>query len=234
MAAVALAVGVVHARDLGVLVLPIHEGKITTSLLYEHLKVQDDFDARGRADFTAQASGAQVSYGITDQLAISVKGGVLLDPQEDAQGSQWQSRAGTLYGIDLYNEVFPATPGWRPGIQVSGGVTGFQVPLDRTNSVTGSWQTIDQMMSGIEYHGAVLATFKAWKAEPYAGVRGFGSHVTWQDNQTNPGVISGHAHGNISLVVGLPVQILKDVRLEAEGRFVNETAVTAGFTVAVF
>ena len=234
MATVALVAGFVHARDLGVLVLPIHEGKFTTSLLYENLKLTDDFDARGRADFTAQAAGAQVSYGITDTVALSVKGAELIDPQEDAQGSQWQSRAGTLYGIDLYNEVFPATPGWRPGVQLSGGVTGFQVPLDRTNSVTGSWQTIDQMVSGFEYHGAVLAMFKIWRTDPYAGVRGFGSHVNWQDNQANPGVITGHAHGNISLVAGLPVQITKDVRFEAEGRFVNETAVTAGFTIAIF
>jgi predicted RNA binding protein YcfA (HicA-like mRNA interferase family) len=76
--------------------------------------------------------------------------------------------------------------------------------------------------------------FKIWRTDPYAGVRGFGSHVNWQDNQANPGVITGHAHGNISLVAGLPVQITKDVRFEAEGRFVNETAVTAGFTIAIF
>lgn len=222
----------VLARDLGVLVLPIHEGKWTSSLLYEHLKLTDDFDTRGQGDFTSNVAGAQVSYGITDQIAVSIKGGSLIDPQEDAQGSQWQSRAGYLYGIDLYNEVFPATPGLIPGIQLSGGVTGFQVPLDRTN-VSGSWQTIDQKMSGFEYHGAVLAVFKAGPAEPYAGVRGFGSSVNWQDNQS-PNSITGHAHGNVSLVAGLPIQITKDVRFVAEGRFVNETAVTAGFTLATF
>lgn len=222
------------AQDLGVLVLPIHQGKLTSSLLYENLKESDDFDTRGRGDFTAQASGAQFSYGLTDQIAVSVKGATLIDPQENIQGSQWQSRAGYLYGIDLYNEVFPATPGWIPGIQLSGGVTGFQVPLDRTNdTMDGSWQTIDQKMSGYEYHGAVLATFKAAILEPYAGVRAFGSHVNWQDNES-PNSISGQAHGNISLVAGLPVQITKDVRFEAEGRFVNETAVTAGFTIAAF
>ncbi len=118
-------------------------------------------------------------------------------------------------------------------MQLSGGATGFQVPLDRTNA-SGTWQTIDQVMSGVEYHGAVLATFKAGPTEPYAGVRGFGSHVNWQDNQANPGVITGHAHGNISLVAGLPIQVSKDVRVEVEGRFINETAVTAGVTIAVF
>lgn len=166
---------------------------------------------------------------------MSVKAGSFIDPRVEAQGSAWESRAGYLYGADLYNEVFPATPGLRPGIQLSGGVSGFQVPLDRTNATTdGTWQTIDQKMSGVEYHGAVLATFKAWMTEPYAGVRGFGSKVTWQDNQADPGVITGHAHGNISLVAGLPVQISKDVRVVAEGRFVNETAVTVGFTVASY
>jgi hypothetical protein len=58
--------------------------------------------------------------------------------------------------------------------------------------------------------------------------------VTWQNNQADPGVIIGHAHGNVSLVAGLPVQISKDVRIVAEGRFVNETAVTVGFTVASY
>ena len=107
------------------------------------------------------------------------------------------------------------------------------MPLDRSN-VSGTWQTIDQKMSGYEYHGAVLATFKIGPAEPYAGIRGFAGQVTWQDNQANPGVITGHEHGHISLVAGLPVQVLKDVRIVAEGRFVNETAVTVGFTVACF
>jgi len=231
---VAFLAGLVHARDLGVLVLPVHQGKFTSSLLYENLKIQDDFDTRGRVDFKSNVVGAQFSYGITDQIALGIKGGTFVNPQADAQGSQWESRAGYLYGIDLYNEVFPATPGYRPGIQLSAGVTGFQVPFDRTN-VSGSWQTVDQLMSGVEYHGAVLATFKAGITEPYAGVRGFGSNVTWKDNQANnPASITGHAHGNISLVAGLPVQITKDVRFEAEGRFVNETAVTVGFTVATF
>ena len=179
------------ARDLGVLVLPIHQGKWTSSLLYENLKMSDDFDTRGRGNFTAQVSGAQFSYGVTDQVAVSIKGGTLINPQEDIQGSQWQSRAGYLYGIDLYNEVFPATPGWIPGIQLSGGATGFQVPLDRTN-ISGSWQTIDQNQSGFEYHGAVLSTFKVGIAEPYAGVRAFGSHVNWQDNQSGSGAAGSY------------------------------------------
>ena len=217
------------------LVLPVHQGKWTSSLLYEHLKIQDDFDTRGRVDFKSSVAGGQISYGITDQVAFAIKGGTFVDPRVEAQGGAWESRAGYMYGADLYNEVFPATPGLRPGLQISGGASGFQVPLDRTNFTTdGTWVTIDQKMSGVEYHGAVLATFKVWKSEPYAGVRGFGSHVNWQNNQASPGSITGHVHGNFSLVAGLPVQISKDVRFEAEGRFVNETAVTVGFTIAAF
>jgi hypothetical protein len=231
--------GFAHARDLGVLVLPIHEGKFTSSLLYENLHLQDDFDTYGRVDFKSNVAGAQFSYGITDQVAVSVKGGTFIDPEVEAQGSTWQSRAGYLYGVDLYNEVFPATPGLRPGLQLSGGVSGFQVPLDRTNwsgtpGVPGPWQTIDDKMSGVEYHGAVLATFKWWKTEPYAGVRGFGGQVNWQANELGGMGITGHEHGNISLIAGLPVQITKDLKFVAESRFVNETAVTAGFTVAAF
>ena len=221
---------------MGVLVLPVHEGKFTSSLLYENLKVQDDFDDRGRADFKSQAVGTSFSYSITDQIAVAVKGASLINSRVEAQGNAWESRSGYLYGIDLYNEVFPATPGWIPGIQLSGGVTGFLVPFDRF--ISGNTVTlIDQNQSGYEYHGAVLATFKVGIVEPYAGVRGFGSSVTWRDNQPAPGDpdhITGHAHGNISLVAGLPVQVTKDFRIEVEGRFVNETAVTAGFTVAVF
>ena len=226
----------VHARDLGVLVLPVHEGKFTSSLLYGHLKLQDDFDTRGRADFKSDVAGASFSYGITDQVAVAVKGGTLIDPRVEAQGNAWESRAGYLYGIDLYNEVFPATPGWMPGVQLSGGVTGFQVPFDRL--ISGNTVTlIDQKQSGVEFHGAVVATFKAGPVEPYAGLRGFGSSVTWRDNNPAPDMpdhITGHAHGNISLVAGMPIQISKDVRFNLEGRFVNETAITAGFTVAAF
>ena len=103
--------------------------------------------------------GAQFSYGITDQVAVAIKGGVLVNPRVEAQGSQWESRSGYLYGIDLYNEVFPATPGWIPGVQLSGGVTGFQVPFDRF--ISGNTVTlIDQNQSGYEYHGAVLLAIK--------------------------------------------------------------------------
>jgi hypothetical protein len=223
------------ARDLGVLVLPIHQGKWTSSLLYEYLKVRDDFNTRGRVDFTGHVVGSAFSYGVTDQVALAIKGGVLVDLQEESQGSQWQSRAGYLYGLDVYNEAFPATGLW-PGVQLSGGVTGFQLPLDRTNA-TGSWQAIDQKLSGVEYHGAVLGVYKFGRLAPYAGLRGFGSTVTWRDNQatgSTPDHITGHAHGNISIVAGLPVQLTQEVRMQLEGRFINETAATVGFTIAAF
>ena len=237
-AAVLLLATVADARDLGVLVLPVHEGKFTSSLLYEHLKFQDDFDARGRVDVKSQVVGAVFSYGLTDQWGVAVKGGSLIDPSVEAQGSRWESRSGYLYGLDLYNEVFPATPGYRPGVQLSLGATGFLVPFDRlisNNTVT----LIDEKQTGVEYHGAVVATFKVGIVEPYGGVRVFGSNVNWQNNQattnsSDPDHITGHAHGNISLVVGAPVRIAKDVQFEIEGRFVNETAITTGFTVAVF
>ena len=223
-----------QARDLGILSLPVHQGKWTSSVLYEYSKVRDDFDSRGRADFTSSLVGAQFGYGITDQLAVAVKGGALVDPQEEAQGSRWESRAGYLYGMDLYNEVFPATA-VKPGVELNAGVSGFLIPLDRTN-VGGRWQAVDQRMSGVEYHGAVLGTLKWGKVSPYAGVRGFGNTVEWRDDNPGSGAasITGHAHGNISLVVGAPVQLTQEVRMQVEGRFVNETAATVGFTIAAF
>jgi hypothetical protein len=225
----------VFARDLGVLLLPIHQGKFTSTVMYESLKVHDDFDTRGRSDFKSNVTGAQVSYGVTDQIAVALKGGVFIDPEQDAQGNQWQSRAGYLYGIDLYNEVFPAT-GLRPGVQLSGGVTGFQVPFDRVITPSGV-SLIDQKLSGFDFHGAVIADLRCGRFSPYTGVRIFGRSVDWRDNRPVSGApdnIHGTSHGNISIVLGLPVQLTQDVKFQVEGILVNETAITAGFTVASF
>jgi hypothetical protein len=232
MLCIALLSGVAYPRDLGVLVLPIHQGKWTSSLLYEHLKVQDDFDGRGRVDFKSNVVGAQWSYGVTDRVALGVKGGAFVDPRIEAQGNAYESRAGYLYGLDLYNEVFPATE-VRPGVQLSGGLTGFQVPIDRivaSNSVS----SVDQKLSGLEYHVAVLATGRWKQLAPYAGLRGFGSTVYWRDNQAHDRVATGHARGLVSIVVGCPVQVTRELRFQVEGRFVSETAITAGLTLAAF
>ena len=67
---VVLTAGTAYPRDLGVLVLPVHQGKWTSSVLYEHLKLRDDFDTRGRVDFKSDVIGAQFNYGITDQIAL--------------------------------------------------------------------------------------------------------------------------------------------------------------------
>ncbi len=226
----------VYARDLGVLVPPVHKGKVTSSVLYEYLKVREDFENRGKADFRSHVTGAQFTYGIDDRTSVSLKGGVLIDSQEEAQATRWQSRAGYLYGIDLYNEVFPATE-LRPGVQVSAGVSAFQVPFDRVISSTGSVSLVDQKLSGIDYHGSVLLTYKIWRAIPYTGIRMFGRSVDWHDNQPAAGApanIVGHAHGNVSIVVGVPIQLTSDIRFQAEGVFVNETMITAGLTFATF
>ncbi len=217
------------------MLLPIHKGHVTSSLLYEHLKFKDDFNTRGEATFKAQIVGAQFSCGVTDTVAIAIKGGSIIDPRVEASGSAWESRSGYLYGADLYNEVFPAT-GLRPGIQLSLGLTSFLVPLDRADISNSGMTPIDQKMTGMEYHGAVVASYKLGITQPYAGLRGFGSEVKWSNNSTgaNPDHITGHAQGNISVVVGTPVRITKDISFVVEGRFVNETAFTAGFTVASF
>ncbi len=226
----------VYARDLSVLVPEVHKGKITSSLLYEYLKVREDFETRGSADFRSHVAGTQFTYGIDDQNSVAIKGGVLMDPQVEAQSTKWQSRAGYLYGIDLYSEVFPATR-LRPGVQVSAGISAFQVPLDRVISSTGAVTLVDQKMSGIDYHGSVLLTYKWWRVIPYTGIRMFGRSVNWHDNQPvagQPANIVGHAKGNVSIVVGLPIQITPSVRFQAEGVFVNETMATAGLSFATF
>jgi hypothetical protein len=226
-----------YARDFGVSIPPVHKGKLTSSALYENLKVREDFNIRGEADFESHVAGAQFTYGITDQIAASVKGGVLINPQEEAQGTRWEGRAGYLYGIDLYNEIFPATE-YRPGVMISGGATGFLVPLDRQLNADGTVSLIDQRMSGVDYHASMLLFMKWNRFSPYTGVRLFGRSVDWHDNQSaingGPENISGHAHGNASIVVGLPVRISSEVQFHIEGAFVNETALTAGFTIAAF
>jgi hypothetical protein len=227
----------VYARDIGFSVPSIHAGKFTSSVLYEHLKVREDFDTRGKADFRSDAVGSQFTYGVTDQLAVGVKGGVLVDPRVNAQGTEWQSRAGYLYGFDLYNEIFPATEYW-PGVHGSLGVTGFQVPLDRQLMSDGTGILIDQKMSGIDYHGSLVLSMRWKSVSPYAGVRLFGRSVNWRDDQSavngGPGNIVGHAHGNASVVVGLPIKISSQVQFQAEAILISETALSAGFTFAAF
>jgi len=226
-----------HARDFGVSVPSIHQGKLTSSVLYQYLKVNEDFDTRGKADFKGQIVGSQFTYGISDQLAIGIKGGVILDPREEAQGTRWQGDTGYLYGLDLYNEIFPATGVW-PGVLASVGAAGFRVPLNRTIDAAGVSTLVDQRLTGVDYHASMLFAMKVWeRLAPYAGFRLFGRSVNWHDNQPTtgqPANSAGHPHGNISIVVGLPIQITPVVRFHAEGIFVNETAVTAGITVAAF
>jgi len=225
-----------QARDFGVFVPAIHAGKLTSSVLYEHLKVDEDFNTRGKADFTSQVVGPQFTYGITDQIAVAVKGGVLVDPEEDVQGSQWKGHSGYLYGLDLYNEVFPAT-GVRPGVQASIGASGFSVPFNRLVDSSGVTTLIDQHMTGIDYHASVLLSMKWKMLQPYGGVRLFGRSVNWRDNQPasgQPGTIVGHAHGNASLVLGLPVRLTKDLQFQFEAILINQTALTAGLTLAAF
>ncbi|OGR89520.1 MAG: hypothetical protein A2992_03695 [Elusimicrobia bacterium RIFCSPLOWO2_01_FULL_59_12] len=225
-----------YARDFGVSVPSIHKGKFTSSVLYEHLKVRDDFDARGKADFRSHVVGSQFSYGLTDQMAVSLKGGALVDPEEKAQGKIWQGRAGYLYGFDLYHEVFPATGYW-PGVQASAGVTGFLVPLSQMTGSTGTVTLVDQRITGLDYHGAVLLAMKSGRFAPYVGVRIYERTVGWHDNQpgpTDPANVGGSAHGNASLVLGVPVRISEAVQFQVEAMFVNQTAITAGLTIAVF
>jgi hypothetical protein len=226
--------GLAYARDLGVLVLPIHRGKSTSSMVYEELKVKDDFGTRGRVSTKSKITGVQFSYGMTDQIALAAKGGLMVDPRVEAQGKAWESRAGYLYGIDLYNEVFPAT-GVKHGLQLSLGIGGFQVPLDREISASEAVTLVDQKMSGFEYHGAVLFTCRLAQATPYVGLRGFGSTVYWRNHSPgSPDSITGHAHGNLSVVLGWPIQLRPDLRLQMEGRMVGETAFTAGLMLAAF
>jgi len=225
----------VFARDIAVFTQPIQKGKFASSLLYGHIKSTEDFDGRGQVDFKSHTVGARFGFGVTDRTAVAIQGGSYVNPQVDGQGSTWRSRSGYFYGIDLYNEVFPATELW-PGLQAQLGVLGSQVPLDRLETASGI-TLIDQNMSGIEYHGALLAIWKWTRLAPYMGVRAFGSSVRWRNNQ--PGAaglaqITGHADGNVSFVAGTSVRILNEVRLLVEGRFVNETVLSAGIQLSAF
>jgi hypothetical protein len=225
------------SRDFGLQVPVIHKGKFTSSALYEHLKVSEDFNIRGKADFKSHVVGSQFTYGITDQIAVGIKGGALVEAEQEAQGTTWRGGSGYLYGIDLYNEVFPATQ-YRPGVMVNAGVSQFRVPLTQKRDAAGTVTLVDQRLSGVDYHAAMLLSMKWSRISPYTGIRIFGRSVDWRDNQSTltggPDKIVGHAHGNASIVVGLPVRITPDLQFHVEGMFVNETVITAGLTLATF
>jgi hypothetical protein len=226
---------VVKAIDLGISQVSIHEKTLTSSLVYEHLKIEDNFDGRGRGFFHGHLVGARLAYGFSDQWAVGIYGANVLDLREEAQGSQWKGDSGFSYGLDVYNDVFPATSLW-PGVQLSMGVSGFRLPLTRLESPSGV-TPVDQHLSGIDVHGSALASVKWNRLSPYFGLRAFARSVDWRDNQPAngfPASIHGKAQGNISVVMGLPVQLTKNLRLELESILVNQTALSAGLTWTTF
>jgi hypothetical protein len=235
LALVLLTAEVVHARDFGLLFLPTHRGSFSHSLIYEHLKISDDFDTRGHTDFRAQVAGTQVTYGVSDRIAVAMKGGLLVEPEQRAQGSKWKSRAGYIYGIDLFNEVFPATS-FRPGIQLSAGISSFYVPLNQL-TYPGGVTLIDQRLTGIDYHGSAVAAFRWKNLSPYCGLKANGQSLRWRDNRPASGgvdVVDGKARRNLSVVVGSPLQITRNFRVQFQGTFIGETSLNVGATLASF
>jgi hypothetical protein len=225
----------VAARSFGVLKLPIHAGKLTSSVLYGHSKSQDDFEGRGVTDFRGNLVGSRLSFGLNDQISVSLDGGVIVDPSVNTQGDEWGSRNGHFFGINLQHEIFPAT-GVRPGVQLSAGLSRFFVPLDRFVS-DGIATSVDQQLTGLDYHGEVVATWHFKVVRPYAGLKGQGRSVRWRNNRpsaTSAALIKGHADKNLSIVVGVPVQITKDICIQAEASLLSETLLTAGITIASF
>jgi hypothetical protein len=222
-----------QANEGSILYQPVRQGKFLSSLLYSNINSDIDFDTRGDVTFKSNTVGVQFGYGVTDRVSVALRGGSYVDPEVEATNGKYTGHSGYFYGIDLYDEIFPAT-GFAPGVQVQGGITGMQVSLQ---SLQGSAGPIDQQMTGYEYHGSVLLTSKFKRAAPYIGMRAFGSTVYWRDNSPASNAtaeITGHAKNNASLVLGLPVQIAEGLWLQTEGRLVGETAVTVGFTIAGF
>lgn len=223
-------VALAQARDLLVGIPSPAVSALQTSLIGGRVKSTDDFDARGEVGSTTDAVGVRLTYGVTSRTSVSLQGGAAIDPEVEAQGSTWRGHSGFFYGVDLYHELFPTTE-WKPGLHVQGGVVGFQHALNRLESPEGDTTLVDQQMKGLEYHAAFLASWKWKRLYPYGGIRMFGSSVHWDNAQpgsSGPAEISGHATGNISVVLGCPVQLAPDWRLQAEGRWVNETAVSIG------
>ena len=225
---VVLSVSVVQARDVGTLWQPVARGKFSATSLWSYFKLTDNFDVRGDVDVTGQVVGAQFAYGATDQISVALLGGSVLNPRHDAQNTQWEGRAGVLYGLQVYGQVLAPT-GFYPGVQLSAGVNGFQIPLDRQMTGGPTTTLIENNVSGTDMHGALLAGWAVWRAKPYAGIRVFGREVFWQDNQA--GVrIRGTASGNASFIVGVPVRITESLLFQVEGVVMNGKTVTAGFT----
>jgi hypothetical protein len=226
---------VVRAIDLGVSQVSIHDKALMSSLIYEHLKIEDNFDDRGRGFFHGDLVGARLAYGISDRWGIGIFGANVLDLREEAQGSRWKGDSGYSYGLDVYNDVFPATSVW-PGVQLSAGVSGFRLPFSQLVSPSGA-TLIDQHMSGVDVHGSVIASAKWNRLSPYFGLRAFARSVDWHDDQPasgSPASIHGKAQGNVSVVMGVPVQLTTNLRLELESILVNQTALSAGLTWTTF
>src|SRR6185503_1159264 len=108
------------------------------------------------------------TYGITDQIAVGIKGGALVEAEQEAQSTTWHGGSGYLYGIDLYNEVFPATQ-YRPGVMVTAGASQFRVPLTQTRDAAGTVTLVDQRLSGLDYHASMLLSMKWDRFSPYTG-----------------------------------------------------------------
>jgi hypothetical protein len=222
------------ARDVGIVPLPFGEDKFSSSLLYSRIKQEDDFDTRGLVESKGNLFVSELAYAVFERSIVSVRGGVLTDVEQSAQNAKWLSRSGYLFGAAFRYQIFPVTD-VRPGIQVSANVSRFYIPLDRVD-VSGTVSAIDHKISGWSYSGRVVAQARWWQLEPYAGLQGSGRSVQWRDHRPtagSPAEVSGSAEGNISIVAGLPVRIRKDIRLQLEGLFLNQTSLTAGFTISL-
>jgi hypothetical protein len=222
------------ARDVGVVPLPFGQDNFNSSLLYTRVDEKDDFDARGIVRLKGNLVASEIGYSFLERSIISVRGGVLTEIEQSAQNAQWFSRAGYLFGAAFRHQVFPVTE-YRPGLQLSASVSHFFMPLDRVD-IAGSVSTIDHKVSGWNYTGRLLGQIRWWRLDPYAGLQGTGRSIRWRDHRPSagsPAEVTGSAEGNISIVVGLPVRIRKDARLQIEGLFLNQTSLTAGFSISL-
>src|SRR5690349_790574 len=97
------------ARDAGLFPLPFGDDRFNTSLVYSRVDEEDDFDGRGIVKTKGHLVLTELGYTFLDKTVVSLRGGVLSESEQTAQGARWMSRAGYIYGLAFRHQVFPPT-----------------------------------------------------------------------------------------------------------------------------
>jgi hypothetical protein len=199
------------------------------SLFYSHDRLEYDFEPRGEIDFTADRAGAEVGYAITEQMHVSLNGGVILDPKLNSTTAEWRGRSGYFWGMQISDMIFPPTD-FRPGLYLQANALSDVSYFDR-QVVNGAAATISQKLREWQYGGAVLGVWKWGRWSPYIGPQLRGSKTKWIDMSPapgNPDEISGDLDKNLGLSFGCSVALTPSLKIQAQAQVLNGEMIAIG------